>query len=219
MLERSAQAPKLWSMENSEAVIRAQVLESDPDLVLFQELPGMVPYIETHDMLRSNPRTHQGYLASLVRHSLATPAPPVITLTKTAVLATFGELTVANVHLGSGRGAWERRLDQLTAVVDASPTEHLVVIGDTNVRVAEEERIAELGLRGDVPPTHTWNSHANRFHLRGARFTASFTRCFATAGVTVDEYAVHRAPITHDERRFWVSDHFALSGRVSIGVS
>lgn len=218
MLERSAQAPGLWSMENSEVQIRSQVLESNPDLVLFQELPGMVPYIETHDMLRSNPRTHQGYLASLVRRPLLSPAPVITTVAETAVLATFGSLTVANVHLVSGRGAWEPRLEQLSAVVAASPTEQLVVIGDTNVRIAEEEAIAELGLRGSLPPTHTWNSHSNRFHLRGARFTASFSRWFATGGVTVDEVQVLRAPIVHDEHRFWVSDHFALLGRVSVGA-
>ena len=179
----------------------------------------MVPYVETHDMLRSNPRTHQGYLAFLVRRSLLEadqPTPLVTTVSQTGVLATFGDLTVANVHLASGRGAWERRLDQLTAVVAASPTTHLVVIGDTNVRVAEEEAIAELGLRGSLPPSHTWNSHANRFHLRGARFTASFTRWFASAGVTVEDVEVLRRPIVHDEHRFWISDHFALLGRVSI---
>ncbi len=216
MLERSQQAPPLWSMENSEAEVRERLLEHGPDLVLFQELPGMVPFIETHSMIRANPVSHQGHLATLVRTPLMSPPPQVGSVKGAAVLVTLGDLTVANVHLAPGRGGWETRLDQLRAIIQASPTEALVVIGDTNTRTEEEPAIAELGLRGDLPPRPTWNSHANRFHLRSARFTSHFTRWFATEGVIVDEVDVWHRPIVHGDHRFFISDHFALAARVRL---
>ncbi len=216
MLERSQQAPLLWSMENSEAEVRSRLLGHGPDLVLFQELPGMVPFVETHSMVRANPTSHHGHLATLVRTPLMSLNPITTSVPGAAVLVTFGELTVANVHLAPGRGGWEARLDQLDSVMDACPTEALVVIGDTNARTDEEAAIAErYGLRGQLPPRPTWNSHANRFHLRSARFTSYFTRWFATEDVVVDNVEVWHRPIVHGDHRFFVSDHFAISGRIT----
>lgn len=215
MLERSAQAPHLWSMANSEEEVRSKILQHKPDLVLFQELPAMVPFVETHSMIRSNPKSHQGHLATLVRTPLMTPEPKAVAVPGASILATFGDVTVANVHLAPGRGAWEDRLDQLRAIREASPTESLVVIGDTNTRPDEEAAIAELGLRGDLPPRPTWNSHANRFHLRSGRFTSHFTRWFATDDLIVDDVDVWHRPLVHDEHRFFISDHFAMTGRLS----
>ncbi len=215
MLERSQQAPSLWSVANTEQEVRTSVLAHQPDLVLFQELPGMVPFIETHSMLRANPVSHQGHLATLVRTPLMAPAPKVTTVVGAAVLGTFEELTVANVHLAPGRAAWETRLDQLRMIIEASPTEALVVIGDTNTRPDEEQAIAELGLTGALPPRPTWNSHANRFHLRAGRFTSYFTRWFASEGLIGEEVEVWNRPVVHDDHRFFLSDHFALSGRIT----
>ena len=70
MLERSAEAPVSWEQYNTEEGIRQQVLSIAPDIVLFQELPGIVPFIETHDMVKANPQSHSGHLATLVSHEL-----------------------------------------------------------------------------------------------------------------------------------------------------
>ena len=53
MLERSAQAPVSWEQYNTEEAIRQQVLSIAPDIVLFQELPGIVPFIDAGNAFSS----------------------------------------------------------------------------------------------------------------------------------------------------------------------
>ena len=214
MLETSAQAPVGWQLHDTEAAIRETVLELRPDLVAFQELPGMVPFVETHDMVRANPRSHNGHLATLVSYELMATDPVVSTVPGTAVLTTFAapDLTVANVHLTPGPGAGGERLAQLAEVVEASPTENLLIVGDTNTRVDEVAAIEAADFHGPRPPRPTWNSRRNRFRTGGAEFTAYFTRWFASPAVAVDEVVVLDRPTEVDGARFHLSDHFALTG-------
>lgn len=219
MLERSAQAPSEWGMEHTEAEVRSRLLAAAPDLVLFQELPRMVPYLETHGMIRANPETHNGNLAILVRHQLladeGVSGPQVVTVKGCGVLVTFASgLTIANVHLAPGQGAMGERLEQLAQIVESSPTPHLLIVGDTNTRVEEEVPLAEAGLTGAKPPHATWNSKSNRFHRNSARFNAYFTRWFATESVEVSDVEVWRDPVVHNGKQFHLSDHFAMSGSV-----
>ncbi len=215
MLERSLQAPQAWTQEHTQAEVRRIVLEMSPDIVLFQELPGIVPYVETHDMIRSNPCSHSGNLATLVGHDLMDEEPSFTTVAGVGVLVTFVErdLTVANVHLAPGRAGADDRLAQLRAVIDASPTADLAIIGDTNTRADEEDAIAGLGLTGKRPPEPTWNGRKNRFRGRDGEFLAYFTRHFATGDLRIDDVAVlANDPIVVDGHRFHLSDHFAIAG-------
>ena len=43
MLGRPSQAPQHWELCDTEEIIREQIVELAPDIVLFQELPGLVP--------------------------------------------------------------------------------------------------------------------------------------------------------------------------------
>ena len=61
-MARPANAPQHWELHDTEAFVRQSVLDRSPSVVLFQELPGLVPYIETHAMVGANPRTHSGNL-------------------------------------------------------------------------------------------------------------------------------------------------------------
>ncbi|MDH3292999.1 MAG: hypothetical protein OER95_01605 [Acidimicrobiia bacterium] len=214
MFERSADAPTYWGHSDIEAAVRGAVLDLEPDIVVFQELPGLVPYVETHDMVRSNPRSHSGNLATLVSHTLmATNRPRPSVVSRAALLTVFANLdfTVANVHLAPGRGGAEERRSQLAAVVEQCPTERLVIIGDTNTRLSEDEAIARLGLTVERPPAPTWDGHRNRFRHDGARFRAYFTRAFTAGPVSLRSQTVlsDRA-IELDGSRFHVSDHFPL---------
>ena len=227
MLARSAQAPANWGQENTEFAVRQRVLAVEPDLVLFQELPRMVPYIDTHDMIKANPETHQGNLATLVSHDLLarTGRPSVKTIAGCAVLITLplvgtsDGVTVANVHLAPGPAAGGERLEQLARIVEASPTAALAVIGDTNTRVEETEALAEAGLTARKPPKATWNSRRNRFNRGGADFTAYFTRGFVTEGLQLTTQKVLDSPEEIDGRRFHLSDHFALTGNIEATVA
>lgn len=232
LLERSAEAPLAWDQAATEAAVRDRVLAVAPDVLLLQELPGLVPYIETHDMIRANPRSHSGHLATLVAHELMATEPTHRVVAGCAVLTTFPftgtftgtgagggpALTVANVHLtpGPGAAATGQRLAQLADVVEASPTEALLIVGDTNTRAAEMAAVEAAGLVTVRPPRPTWDSRRNRFRAGGAEFTAHFTRWFASPAVTVSDVVVWHQPLVVDGHRFHLSDHFALSGRVTV---
>ncbi len=216
MLARSAQAPAAWGQENTEFAIRQRVLAVEPDLVLFQELPRMVPYIDTHDMIKANPESHQGNLATLVSHDLLSRIgqPQVATVAGCAVLITAADLTIANVHLAPGPAATGERLEQLARIVEASPTPALAIVGDTNTRVDELDALADAGLSARKPPKATWNSRRNRFNRGGPEFTAYFTRGFATDGVRLTGQKVLDTPEDVDGHRFHLSDHFPLTGHI-----
>jgi endonuclease/exonuclease/phosphatase family metal-dependent hydrolase len=146
------------------------------------------------------------------------PPPPHAVVAGCAVLTTFDDLavTVANVHLAPGPGpdATSVRLEQLAAVVEASPTDALLVVGDTNTRLDETSAIADAGLLGDRPPQPTWNSRRNRFRADGHDHVAYYTRWFATDDLRVDQVEVWDEPIWSDGRTFHLSDHYALTLRV-----
>jgi hypothetical protein len=218
MLERSEQAPPDWGQEHTQTEVRTVVLDESPDLVLFQELPGIVPYVETHDMIRSNPRSHSGNLATLVGHDVMDEQPTFTAIAGVGLLTTFvdRDLTVANVHLAPGKAGAQLRLEQLQAVVDASPTADLAVIGDTNTRTDEEQAIAQLGLTGPRPPEPTWNGRKNRFRGRSGEFLAYFSRPFVTADLQVTELRVLSDRwVAVDGARFHLSDHFGFAGSIS----
>lgn len=218
MLERSSEAPPDWGQEHTQAEVRTVVLDESPDLVLFQELPGIVPYVETHDMVRANPLSHSGNLATLAGHDLMEEETSFVALKGIGLLLTFIErdLTIANVHLAPGRGEAELRLDQLRAVIDASPTADLAVIGDTNTRTDEEDDIATLGLRGTRPPEPTWNGRKNRFRGESGNFIAYFSRFFATSSLRIDDVRVlSERQISVEQYAFHLSDHFGFCGTIS----
>ncbi len=225
MLERSAQAPQAWQQFHTEAAIRDEVLAIEPDVVCWQELPRQVPFVETLDLLPATTRSHSGNLATLVTHELkeATPPPTIQVVDHIGLLATFGggpfdpgAFTIANVHLEPGPGAADRRLEQISQVVGKCPTQRLLIVGDTNMRLGEGEVLFEAGFSGDKPPHATWDSRRNKFRFGGNEFNAYFTRWFASPGLRVDDVVVHRTPVEFQETPFFLSDHYALSGTVTV---
>lgn len=220
MLERSAQAPLGWDVHDTEEAVRDLVLAARPDVVCLQELPGLVPFVETHDMIRSNPRTHSGNLATLVSHDLMQTRPAHSAVAGCALLTsvTDPDLTIANVHLtpGAGPDARAARLDQLGLIVEASPTPRLLIVGDTNTRLDEIDALRERGLTTIRPPRPTWDSRRNRFREDSTAFTAYFTRWLAGPGLEVEDVRVWEGPVEREGRHFHLSDHYALSGVVRI---
>lgn len=215
MMERSDFAPASWRMDQTEAAIRTTVLRLDPDFVFFQELPGLVPYIESYDMVPANARGQSGDIATLARAKLM---PDIEAGTEEhAVLAHIrsADLTIANVHLTSGRAGDKTRARQIRYIKSASRAA-LAIIGDTNTRTAEEEQIARYGLKGARPPEPTWNGRIGRFRRDARAYTAYFTRVFHTTQVTLWDQKVHNAPLEADGEKFHLSDHFALSGRIEV---
>ena len=218
LLNRSAHAPQHWEVCDTEEVVREQIIELSPDLVFFQELPGLVPYIETHNMVRANPQSHSGHLAILISQRLSEFEVTLTPLEGFALLATFVEidLSVANIHLAPGKGNTELRLSQLAAVIDSSPTEHIAIIGDTNTRASEITKIKDSGLEVPDLPGPTWDSFRNRFHVDSPRFKASFTRCINHPDMKIRDLQILEGKVIRSEKTFHISDHFALFGRIKL---
>ena len=221
MLERSAEAPILWEQCDSEEAFRQQVLQSAPDIILLQELPRIVPFVETHDMIKENPRSHSGHLATLVSHELMDDSITHSAIPGCGLLTTFENLgvTIANIHLCPGKGEGKSRRDQLSAVLGGCLYERLAIIGDTNSRASEVQHIRDVGLLAPDPPQHTWNSFQNRFHLGSPRFRANFTRCYTHPDIDVIDLEVINTPLERDNKKFHISDHFALQGTLVIPSS
>ena len=217
LLERSANAPLLWEQCDAEEVFRQHVLNDPPDIILLQELPGLVPFVETHKMIKANPKSHSGNLATLVAHTIEEDSISFISIPGFALLTTFESfgLTIANVHLAPGKGQSQSRMDQLAAVIAQSPCERVAIIGDTNSRSDEVARVREAGLHAPELPEPTWDSFKNRFHLGAPRFRANFTRCFTHPKIHAEDLEVISTPVERDDKKFYISDHFALKGSLT----
>lgn len=217
MMARSQEAPAWWGQEHTEAAVRESLLEWSPDLVLLQELPGLVPYVETHDMVRANPRSHSGNLAVLIGNHLLDEELTWSVVDGCGLLVSWPEwdLTVANVHLAPGRGALGTRLAQLAAIRETATTSALVVLGDTNTRTAEEATIEALGFSAPRPPSPTWDGRRNRFNGEAGAFVAYFTRALGAGPVTIEDQRIRPGRLVRDGTAFHLSDHFALEATIT----
>ena len=215
MMNTSAEAPSGWRIDQTEALIRERILTEEIDIVCFQELPGMVPFVETHDLAPANTISHSGTIATIVRKELF-EGMVCRAIGRFAVACVFPKLslTVVNVHLESTRGGAGQRLVQLRTLVNVCPTDSLLIVGDTNTRVAEEAAILDTGLLGKRPPAPTWDSRRNQHSDRASSkaFTCYFTRYFHNDQVAVEDVKVHNQPLNFDGTEFFLSDHFAISG-------
>ncbi len=224
MLERSAEAPGSVHHDMIENAVREFTLELAPDVVCWQELPNKVPFVETLDLMQATTRSHSGRLATLIAKdsALAACEPTIEAVDGVGLLSTFPEhdgrpaFTVGNVHLEPGKGGAGRRLEQLGELVSKSPTERLLVVGDTNMRLADVEFVVSAGFDAPKPSRPTWNSKKNHFRTDGHEFTAYFTRMFASPGVEITKTVVHDKPTTIDGTTFYWSDHFAVSATITI---
>ena len=217
LLEPSAEAPSNWRMDLTESKVREFILELQPDFVFFQELPALVPYVEKYDLIPSNTISHSGTIATIAKEELMDDLESksigrfgVFTAVRSA------RLTFANVHLEPGRDGDFKRLEMLRTISNTCPTEALAIIGDTNMRISEEKSLEPIGLFGERPPTPTWNTKKNKYRDNGRAFTSYFTRYFHSDRCEIDNVKVHDEPIEYEGDKFFLSDHFALSGRVTV---
>lgn len=215
MMNTSKEAPSGWRVDQTESLIRERVLEGDIDVVCFQELPAMVPFVETHQLAPANTISHSGTIATIVKKDLF-EGMVCRAVGRFAVVCVFPKLSlsIANVHLESTRGGAGQRLTQLQTLFDVCPTDGLLIVGDTNTRIAEEAPIAETGLLGKRPPAPTWDSRRNQHSSKAdaKAFSCYFSRYFHNQAVAVEDVKVHNQPLNFEGTEFFLSDHFAISG-------
>lgn len=210
MMQRSAQAPHHWTMEHTEEAVRSFAESRDPDIICFQELPGLVPYLDTHSLVPSVTVSHSGHIATLIRTELIEEVEHSAE-DGFAVVSQIGGLSIANVHLAPGpagvpmRKAMVERLAQIEGP--------LAIVGDTNMRMSEW---AEMGdLKAAKPPTPTWDSRRNAFNEEIPEFSAYFTNVLVRE-VSVTDLLVYTQRQSFMEHDFFLSDHFPLGGTLSV---
>ncbi len=217
LLEKSHQAPANWQLDQAEARVREFILDLDPDFVFFQELPGLVPYVETHDLVPANTITHSGNIATLARHELMESLQSR-TVDKFAILTSIRSagISFANVHLEPGPNGKQKRFASLERLAKTCGTPALLIAGDTNTRTSEVESWSHLGFEGKLPPRATWNSRTNQFRDGDRKYTAYYTRYFHSRNVKVSNVRVWDQPIQVQGKKFHLSDHFAMSGKAAL---
>ena len=220
MLETSKDVPSGWDSDYTEDAIRRFVLRLKPHWVFFQEVPGPVPpFVEGYVLIRQQTKSHSGgNIVTLLREDLS-----VLPITH-SLSEGFGvqselhgvDTTIANVHLAPGKAGAALRLNMLERIRDATTSSRVLVVGDTNTRLAEEKKIGKLGLSGAKPPSATWDSRINRFRAGMSGFSAYYTRYFVAGNIQVGEVTVHDKPLNVDGKKFHLSDHFPLSAKFAI---
>ncbi|MEL7499801.1 MAG: hypothetical protein AAFN77_19515 [Planctomycetota bacterium] len=223
LFHRSDDAPTTWREDQTEHEVRKRVIATGADIVCFQELPGIIPYVETHDLVPANTYSHSGHIATILRKELVDSMTCRL-IHKCAVLTIFPKLnlTIANVHLAPGKNEVEKRHAAVRTIIAQCNTDALLILGDTNTRVSEEASMAGFGLKGNRPPRPTWDSRRNGFRRNqqnGRRFSAYFTRYFHTADLRVNDVRVFDQPILEGDHQFFLSDHFALFGNVTVNLT
>ncbi len=219
MLETSKDAPTGWDADYTEDAIRRFILRLKPQWVFFQEVAGMVPpFVEGYVLIRQQTKSHAGNIVTLLHEDLAELPITHSVIDGFAVLSELHgiDATIANVHLAPGKSGAPMRLDMLERICAATDSSRLLVVGDTNTRLAEASKIGKLGLKGKKPPSATWDSRTNRFHAGKRGYTAYYTRYFVKGNIKVGEVNVHDKPMHVDEKKFHLSDHFPLSAKFAI---
>jgi len=229
MLKPSHQAPPDWTAENTEDAVLDAIEAERPGLLHLQELPTAVGlgYIEGYVHLDKTTESHCGCIHTYVRSDLAGLIEDVRVLDRFCVLTQLrlpsgAGLQAANVHLLPHKQNAGNRLAQASEILSCGPELHTLVAGDTNTRQPEAaEWRRGLGLVGEMPAKqHTWDGFANRFHgPETFKFRSSFSRLFHSKGVHVDHVRILKDPIERGGRRFFLSDHHAFVGTLSVPPS
>lgn len=219
MLVSSEQAPSGWDAEYTEDAIRRFILREQPHWVLFQEIPDHVPYTEGYSLVRQQTESHCGSIVTLMRDDMADIPITHTIVDRCAVLSHLPGLdtTIANVHLTPGKSGAASRLRMLERIRDAA-SDRILVVGDTNTRVDEEKEISGLGFACDRPPSVTWDTRVNRYRSEMRKYSAYYTRYFIKGDLQVRGVGVANTPLNVDGKKFFLSDHFALSGTLDIPV-
>lgn len=114
----------------------------------------------------------------------------------------------SGAHLSSGKdGAKNREWELSTIKLDERPH---ILIGDLNVREAENDYIFRLGWKDATNKRdYTWNSMINQYHQNGFGFTCRFDRILYH-NVDSPTYTIIGNNAIGNDAHCYLSDHFGL---------
>eukprot|EP00039_Didymoeca_costata_P020985 m.343032 g.343032 ORF g.343032 m.343032 type:complete len:324 (+) comp22237_c0_seq1:149-1120(+) len=207
----SASAPKDWSAQDSEEMMKALMSSHEPHVVTLQEAPQQDYDIGEDYEVASSQVSHCGYTILYVKKDLpytttSLPTPIVSTRPIPAAMAEIDlghrRIWVAGVHLepfndADAKAARQAQLEAILNSMKAAKKPTGIILGDFNIREAEVKAYAKSGSEslGDLRDSgfpackklFTWDSRINKYHKDVSgnfafAFTARFDRIMTTVG-------------------------------------
>lgn len=238
-----------FSTTKSSDLIRQEILRHSPDVLALQECPD--PYWADANFADRGYvsmgclQTHCGYTQLMLSDRLAGTAVPVgglhdnPSVAATVAVPSDGDgerrMTFASSHLAPFKQNALIRLRQIRELMNALPAGDKVLLGDMNMRVAEDEAVEGMGLTdawkaagSDRRTKNTWDSYVNKYHKGGFEFKCRFDRVYISSGsikkggtmVVLGYSLVGNTPLgtAGGGSGHFLSDHHAIFVRLGISI-
>ncbi|MHA1744363.1 MAG: endonuclease/exonuclease/phosphatase family protein [Promethearchaeota archaeon] len=221
----SARAPPSWSRAQKIQKIVETITTLNPDVIALQEVDnyeiGDLLQNSGYSALKERP-SHSGNVLLLFRKELGEFLVEVFTLGPTiGCTMLYPEIGIVGFfacHLPPNVKNNHIREAILTKMVQflEPKTQKVIILGDMNMRMAENEVITRLQLEdafllAQSPEKYrfSWNGFKNPYHSDNHPFTCRFDRIFLR-GFTVKQFEfVGHLPLAPSTDHF-ISDHFGL---------
>lgn len=221
-------------------LIRECLLSSkqQPDIIALQECPypsfgselfAEFGYVSSAGTVMS----HCGYVDLLLKQQLAKQSRPITlgsdlsSVATRIILPNKAIISVSSSHLAPFKTGATERLMQCLHLMESlhRESENMVLVGDFNMRAAEDDSIERLGSWRDAwketgsnrSNKFTWDSFANHFHEDGFSFKARFDRCYVRGGdiLSVNNFGlIGNKPVGKSRgggsAKDYLSDHFGM---------
>ena len=219
--------------------MKNEILKHNPDVIALQESPSeswgndtFAPagyrscgtarshcFLNPVDLLIKMSIVSDGSFQSIALGNL-----PAVAVTVT--LACGMDISIASCHLapfGDAEAA-PIRLHQMTHLIHQIPTAEYVILGDMNMRQAEDKNVEALGLTeawkvaGTKENKFTWNSIENKYHGDAFGFSCRFDRVyFHGQHISVNMFDLMGNSPVGGRDAHYLSDHYGIVSNVTVG--
>lgn len=240
MKGRSDISPPGWTRQDNINRIRSTIRSHGPDIVALQECRSCTMDLSP-DYIRVSAATmsHCGFVLIFVsrrfqqQNGIVVQSSQVPNTPSVLMEVSFGKrgciLGVASVHLAPYRSGEDRRLCQLQALLRhfekrvAMRNVPLIIMGDTNMRVTETDKVERALNCRDVRTPLTFDTRVNWYHgkptsdSRGG-YASRYDRVLLRGSVRQSGKVtlVGAEPIDSHRPHHFLSDHFGLTVNVRL---
>lgn len=215
----SFQAGGLSLPEKHEAVIEV-IKEHEPDVVALQEVNSAFDelFLTSSEYIKiCSATSHAGRMCMYAKPNIQVAIVSYdsqLPIVSVDITTANKKIRFSSAHLCPGKdGAYTRecQLNQIT--LDDTPH---VLMGDLNVREAENDYIAEMGWTDATDRMdYTWNSLLNLYHRDGYKFRCRFDRILYH-GLPAPTYSIIGNEPLDGNVNCYLSDHFGLNAVFTI---
>jgi endonuclease/exonuclease/phosphatase family metal-dependent hydrolase len=220
-----------WNVEENREKILKTILDTDSDVVCLQEASGVTEVLSSKYTLVDSCFSHAGGTEIWVKTSITASKLEIKRDSKQllgeeegeAVYLEFGPGVAAiidntayiSVHLPPSKRGADLRLQAFQDILESLPSnvKAFVIVGDTNMRIAENDAVEALGLvdawkqmGSKKINENTWDSYVNLYHKEGYAFSCRFDRMYLR-GLNCTSFRLMANTKTDGS---YLSDHFGI---------